>query len=79
LNGIEAARQIGGVVPDTKILFLIQSNDMDVVRAAFSSGAQGYVLKMDAGHELLPAIEAVLRDDKFVSGRLIYAGKTSSV
>jgi two-component system NarL family response regulator len=70
LSGIEAAKQICQVVPGTKILFLSQNNDADVVRAALSNGAQGYVLKADAGKELLPAIEAVLQGERFVSSGL---------
>lgn len=70
LNGIEAARQIRQISPGTKILFVSQSNDADVVQAALSSGGRGYVLKADAGNELLPAIEAVLCGNRFVSSRL---------
>jgi len=71
LNGIEAAKQIRQVVPNTKILFLTLNRDPDVVRAALDTGAKGYVLKEDAGSELWPAIEMVLRSDQFVSSRLI--------
>jgi DNA-binding NarL/FixJ family response regulator len=39
LNGIEAARQIRQLSPSSKILFLSQNNDLDVVRAALSMGA----------------------------------------
>jgi DNA-binding NarL/FixJ family response regulator len=70
LNGIEAAKQICQVVPGTKILFLSQNNDADVVRAALRSGGRGYVLKADAGSELWPAIEAVLQGKQFVSSGL---------
>lgn len=70
LNGIEAARWIGKMVPKAKILFLTHHNDVGLMRAALSSGARGYVLKADAESELLPAIEAVLRGEKFVSTRL---------
>lgn len=81
LNGIEAARRIRKVLPEAKILFLSQGNDMDVVMAALSDGAQGYVVKADAGRELLPAIGLVLRGEKFVSSRLPCqsASKTSSL
>jgi DNA-binding NarL/FixJ family response regulator len=70
LNGIEAARRIRQISPGTKILFVSQNNDADVVQAALSSGGRGYVLKADAGNELLPAIEAVLSGNRFVSSRL---------
>ena len=67
LNGLEAANRIRQVAPGAKILFLTQNNDKDMVRAALSSGAQGYVLKLDAGSELLPAVAGVLGGDDFVS------------
>jgi DNA-binding NarL/FixJ family response regulator len=67
LNGIEAAKRMHRVVPDAKILFLTQNNDPDMVRAAFSNGATGYVLKLDASTQLLHAVEAILQGDRFVS------------
>ena len=68
LSGIEAARQIRKLVPNAKILFLTQESSDDVVQKAFNLGARGYVVKAWAGSELLPAVEAVLQDKKFVSG-----------
>ncbi len=70
LNGIEAARQIRQRSPSSKIIFLSQNSDLDVVRAALGTGALGYVLKTDAGRELLPAMDAVLRGKQFVSSSL---------
>jgi DNA-binding NarL/FixJ family response regulator len=70
LNGIEAARQIRRQSPGSKIIFLSQNSDLDVVRAALGTGALGYVLKTDAGHELLPAVDAVLGGKQFVSSSL---------
>jgi DNA-binding NarL/FixJ family response regulator len=67
LNGIESAKQIRQLVPDTKIIFLTLNRDPDVVRAALDNGAKGYVLKEDAGSELWPAIETVLQGKQYVS------------
>ena len=67
LNGLEAANRIRQVAPDAKIIFLTQNSDRDVVRAAWSTGARGYVLKTDAGGELYPAMVGVLDSDNFVS------------
>jgi DNA-binding NarL/FixJ family response regulator len=67
LNGIEAKNRICKLLPDTKIIFLSQDNDPEIVGAVLSNGAQGYVLKVDVGNELLPAIKAVLRGERFVS------------
>jgi len=41
LNGIEAAWQMRKLSPSFKIVFLSQNNDLDVVRAALGTGAQG--------------------------------------
>jgi DNA-binding NarL/FixJ family response regulator len=67
LNGIEAARQIRKLSPGSKIIFLSQYNDHDVVRAALAIGALGYVHKKDALSELLLAVDSVLRSELFVS------------
>ena len=68
LNGIEAARRIRQLSPSSKILFLSQNNDLDVVRAALSTGL-GYIQKTDVRSDLLPAIEAALQGRQFVSQR----------
>jgi DNA-binding NarL/FixJ family response regulator len=70
LNGIEAARRIRRLSPDSRIVFLSQNNNVDIVRAALSTGAQGYVRKIDAGRELLHAVDAVLQGRQFVSSSL---------
>jgi len=67
LNGLEAANRIRQVAPDAKIIFLTQNSDRDVVRAALSTGARGYVLKTVAGGGLYPAMVGVLDSDNFVS------------
>ena len=67
MNGIEAASRIRLVSPESKMLFLSQYDDPDVVRAVLHTGALGYVLKVDAGKELLPAAAAVLRGERFLS------------
>jgi CheY-like chemotaxis protein len=70
LHGIEVARQIRQRSPNSKIIFLSQNSDFDVVWAALDTGALGYVLKMDAVRELLSAVDSVLRGMQFVSGSL---------
>jgi DNA-binding NarL/FixJ family response regulator len=68
LNGIEAARQIRGLLPEAKIIFLSQETSAEVVQHAMSVGASGYVVKVNAGIELILALEAVLSGQTFVSG-----------
>jgi DNA-binding NarL/FixJ family response regulator len=67
-NGIEAARQIFNLVPETKILFLSQETSAEVMQEALSFGASGYVVKVNAGIDLLPAIEAAISGRQFISG-----------
>jgi DNA-binding NarL/FixJ family response regulator len=69
LNGIEAARRIRSLAPNAKILFLSENDSSDIAEAALNTGAKGYVIKSDAGRELLPAIRAVLEGEQFVSAR----------
>jgi DNA-binding NarL/FixJ family response regulator len=45
LNGIEAARQIRQLAPESKIIFLSQESSAEVVQKALSLGAWGYVVK----------------------------------
>jgi DNA-binding NarL/FixJ family response regulator len=66
-NGIEVENRISQLVPSAKVLFVSANNDADVLRAALSNGAQGYVLKVNVESELVPAITAVLRGERFVS------------
>jgi DNA-binding NarL/FixJ family response regulator len=70
LNGIEAARRIRQVSPNSKIVFLTMDNSPDVAQTALSTGAQGYVHKARAQNDLLPAIDAALRGIQFVSSML---------
>jgi DNA-binding NarL/FixJ family response regulator len=65
LNGIEAARRIRALVPDSKIIFLTQESSLEVIQEAMNLGACGYVLKSQAEADLLTAVEAALRDKKF--------------
>jgi len=68
LNGMEAARQIRKLAPESKIIFLSQESCADVVQEALNLGAWGYVAKATAGRDLLAAVEAVLLGQHFVSG-----------
>jgi DNA-binding NarL/FixJ family response regulator len=70
LNGIEAAQQIRKLSHKSKILFVSQESDTDVVQEALRIGALGYVVKVNAASDLLPAVEAVCQGERFVSAGL---------
>jgi DNA-binding NarL/FixJ family response regulator len=67
LNGIEAARQIRKLSPESKIIFVSQESSCEVVQEALNLGARGYVVKTRAATDLLAAVDAVLEGRQFVS------------
>jgi DNA-binding NarL/FixJ family response regulator len=70
LNGIEAARRIRKLSPESKILFLSQESSGEVVQEALALGALGYVVKTHAGSELLAAVGSVLGGRQYISSGL---------
>ena len=70
LNGIEVARQVGKLIPSSRIVFLTQETSAEIVREALGTGAMGYVVKSQAANDLLAAIKAALQSKKFVSSGL---------
>jgi len=78
LNGIEAADQIQQIAFSSRILFVSQQSDPDLVSAALNAGGLGYVLKADAVDELLLAIAVVLRGDRFLSSGVRPHSSTNS-
>jgi DNA-binding NarL/FixJ family response regulator len=70
LNGVEAARRILEVCPRSKILFASENRSREIAETALRIGGGGYVVKAASASELLPAIEAVLKGEQFVSASL---------
>jgi DNA-binding NarL/FixJ family response regulator len=74
ISGIEAARRVRRVSPNSQIIFLSQHDSLQMAKDAFNTGGQGYVAKSDAGAELLNAIRAVRAGKLFVSQRIALQG-----
>lgn len=70
LNGIEAARRILAHDHGSRVLFVSEHRSWDIAEAALGTGARGYIVKSDAGRELLPAMERIVEGGRFVSPRL---------
>jgi DNA-binding NarL/FixJ family response regulator len=70
VGGIEAARRIRKLSPESRILFVSQETSTHVVQGALAEGAKGYVVKTDARRELLTAVDAVLRGRQYLSSKL---------
>ena len=61
LNGIKASQSISEVSPASKILFLSGIDDPEVAQAALRAGGSGYIRKLNAPTELIPAVLSSLR------------------
>jgi DNA-binding NarL/FixJ family response regulator len=59
LNGLDAARKIAKVSPDTKTILLTMHKENPYVFEAIEAGVHGYVIKNQTGGDLLRAIEEV--------------------
>jgi DNA-binding NarL/FixJ family response regulator len=70
LNGLEAARQILAASPEVAILILTMHDSDNVVREVLRAGARGYLLKSDAGRDLVAAVEALQLQRTFFTTRV---------
>jgi len=77
LNGIEVARRVRKLAPAARILFFSVASDPDLVREALAFGT-GYIYKPRVQSDLLPAIEAARRGERFVSPDLGLNGRTDA-
>jgi DNA-binding NarL/FixJ family response regulator len=67
LNGLEAARQLQGMSPHPKLIFLTMHPDPDMAAEALRLGASGYLLKTSAASELTQAIRDARHARKYVT------------
>jgi len=65
LNGLDATRQIVKAIPRTAVLILTVHESEQLVHEVLEAGVQGYVLKSDAGRDLVAAIEALSQHKVF--------------
>jgi DNA-binding NarL/FixJ family response regulator len=70
LNGLEATRQIVAARAGGRVLILTAHESEQLVREVLNAGAQGYVLKSDAGRALVTAVEALLDGRPFFTSKV---------
>ncbi len=70
MDGLEAARRIVGQVPGAEVLMLSMHDSEQTVCAVGAAGARGYMLKSDAGRELVAAVDSVREGRPYFSLRL---------
>jgi DNA-binding NarL/FixJ family response regulator len=67
LNGIEASREALKIDPGLPIVILTAYGDRHLAHEALNAGIKGYVQKLSAAEELIPAAYGALRGETFVS------------
>jgi DNA-binding NarL/FixJ family response regulator len=72
MNGLVAARLIRKACPGTRILFLSSYRDIETMREALRVG-HGFVVKSDVARDLLPILEAMIRNEPFLRFRFLRA------
>src|SRR3954453_16051001 len=70
LDGIEVARRIRVESHSARLLFVSADRSPELIKAAFSAGGDGSVLKADTGGDLVTAVEVLLRNKHFISTSL---------
>lgn len=70
LNGLDATRQIVQHDPKIKVLVLTMHESEQIVRDVLAAGARGYLLKTDAGRDLISALEALAGHKTFFTSKV---------
>jgi DNA-binding NarL/FixJ family response regulator len=70
LNGLEATRHILKMRPQTKILILTMHESDSIIREVLDAGARGYILKTDAGRDLVTAVDSLRRNKTVFTSRV---------
>ncbi len=65
LDGIDATREILARNPSARIVFVTVHADPRLIRRGLAIGGLGYVHKVSAGEELVPAVWAALRGERW--------------
>ena len=70
VTGVDIARRLRRYYPAIKVIVLSRYDNQEYVQQLLKYGIHGYVLKDDAGQDLLRAIEAVRKDETYLSPRI---------
>jgi two-component system, NarL family, response regulator NreC len=76
LNGLEAARQIKKVAPETEILIFTGHESEELVHQVFEAGARSYILKTDGREQLELALRSLAEHKPYFTtqvGEVLFA------
>ena len=70
LSGVEVARNLRRYLPEIKIIILSRHDSEEYIGELVRIGIHGFVLKDEAGSDLLRAVEAVKKGEVYLSPRI---------
>ncbi len=70
VSGLTAVREILQNRPETKVLMLTMHESEQIIREVLEAGAHGYLLKSDAGKDLVTAVTALHRNKRFFTSKV---------
>lgn len=71
MDGIQAAKEISMLCPNTRIVMLTIYNSREYIDQALNAGAHGYVLKDAAGRELVEAVRTLYDGGRYFSKKIL--------
>ena len=75
-SGIDVARRLRAVTPRTRLLMLSMHAKAEYVQQALWAGANGYLLKESAGHEVAAAVRVVYSGQRYLGGGIVLRALT---
>ena len=69
-SGIDATIELRRQHPETPVVLVTIHDDPGLVERGRKAGALGHVLKVAAARDLVPAVRAALRNERYVSSRI---------
>jgi two-component system NarL family response regulator len=67
LDGIAATVALLARRPDTRVVLVTVHDDAELTERGYAAGALAHISKHSAGHELVPAVRAAMRGERYVS------------
>jgi DNA-binding NarL/FixJ family response regulator len=67
LDGIAATARLLARRPGSRVVLVTVHDDPEMAEQGYAAGALGYVLKLDAARDLVPAVRTALRGERYLS------------
>jgi DNA-binding NarL/FixJ family response regulator len=70
-DGVDTARRIKAVLPDTRVIMLTAASDDTILREAIQAGCSGYLTKDHTVEELVLAVRAAVNGEETITPALL--------